>query len=429
MVGLVGNPVGNRNAAIIMIWVFWFFLMIALLVPLGGRAWCMMCPLPAPAEWLSRLAIVRRGRKKMLNLGWRWPKRLNNIWLQNFGFLTVAAFSPIILTRPVATAYLLLGLIILAVIMGLTFIRQAKGGRVFCKYVCPVGGFIGLYSLMGSLEIKVKDPKVCLAHKEKPCVTGSAVGYGCPWYEYPGNMDRNLYCGLCTECVKTCTEGNIVFRTRLMGADLLKNRKMDEAFKSFIMLGSGLMFIAVFFGWWGGLKDAANFIDGGFLGGPVNWTGLALYAGLVWTVSLVILPALHAAAVWAAGHLGGKPALKRQFIDYAYAYVPLGLAAWTAFVVGMLMVNATYILNVISDPFGWGWDLIGTASIMWQPMGTAAIPYIQLGLLLVGLAGSIYVVHRLSREHFQGGALRAMVPIVVLLILVSVAYEYLLVMV
>ena len=60
--GLYGNPIGNQNAAIILIWVFWFFLLIAALVPLGGRAWCLMCPLPAPGEWLSRLAVTRDSR-------------------------------------------------------------------------------------------------------------------------------------------------------------------------------------------------------------------------------------------------------------------------------------------------------------------------------------------------------------------------------
>jgi hypothetical protein len=39
MAGIFGSPVGNQNAAIILVWIFWFFLLIFLLIPLGGRSW------------------------------------------------------------------------------------------------------------------------------------------------------------------------------------------------------------------------------------------------------------------------------------------------------------------------------------------------------------------------------------------------------
>ena len=34
-------------------------LVILLLVPVGGRLWCTMCPIPAPGEWLQRRALVQ----------------------------------------------------------------------------------------------------------------------------------------------------------------------------------------------------------------------------------------------------------------------------------------------------------------------------------------------------------------------------------
>lgn len=54
--------------------------------------------------------------------------------------------------------------------------------------------------------------------------------------------------------------------------------------------------------------------------------------------------------------------LRRLFVDYAYALIPLGLAAWIAFTLGFVLVNGSYALVVLSDPLGWGWDLFGTAS-------------------------------------------------------------------
>jgi plastocyanin len=40
---LWGSPVGNRNIAIIFVWILWWFALKAILVPLGGRIWCLVC--------------------------------------------------------------------------------------------------------------------------------------------------------------------------------------------------------------------------------------------------------------------------------------------------------------------------------------------------------------------------------------------------
>ena len=110
--GLFGTPVGSKNFAIIFTWIVWWALVIVLLVPLTGRLWCAMCPIPAPGEWLQRRGIVTKRRSGLLSLARKWPRKLDNIWLQNFAFLGVAIFSGVILTRPRATgAVLLLSLI------------------------------------------------------------------------------------------------------------------------------------------------------------------------------------------------------------------------------------------------------------------------------------------------------------------------------
>ena len=140
--GLVGTPAGNRNFGIVFVWIVWWALLILLLVPFAGRLWCGICPIPAPGEWLQRRALVQpRPGGKLYTLGKQWPKAFRNIWLQNAGFLGVALFSSIILTTPMATALVLLGFMIVAIGTSLVFER-----RTFCRYLCPVGGFIGLYS-------------------------------------------------------------------------------------------------------------------------------------------------------------------------------------------------------------------------------------------------------------------------------------------
>ncbi|HLB12158.1 MAG TPA: 4Fe-4S binding protein, partial [Dehalococcoidia bacterium] len=154
MTGLFGTPIGNHNLSIIFVWIVWWALLIIVLIPFGGRIWCTMCPIPAPGEWLQRLSFIRRREAPLFTKGKEWPSALRNIWLQNFAFLGVAMFSAIILTLPVATGVLLSLFIGLAVVLSLIYKRRA-----FCRYVCPVGGFIGLYSMVAPVEVRVKNPE------------------------------------------------------------------------------------------------------------------------------------------------------------------------------------------------------------------------------------------------------------------------------
>ena len=455
--GYAGTSVGNANFAIIFVWIVWWALLILLLIPIGGRVWCLMCPLPAPGEWLDRRTFIGKGRERDRKLVTKaWPKQFNNIWLQNISFLAVALFSGIILTRPLATAIVLSAFIVLAIVFSLKY-----GKRVFCRYLCPVGGFIGLYSLVAPLEIRVKDKKVCSQHKEQECIRGSDKGYGCPWMELPWNMRRNAYCGLCTECIKTCPKDNISLNLKPFGSDLLvaKGKGIDESYKAFIMLTCAIVYSVVFQGPWGMIKNWAN----------LQFPGFFAYAGTFLATNLLIVPFLFALAIWfgkglaegkmppasflaspvtnlveiAKKLLGRKsptaaqtaatsedeilPNAKKMFIDLSYVLVPMGLAGWMAFSVSFLFINGAYILNVLSDPFGWGWDIFGTATIKWKPVLTGIMPYIQLLILLVGLAYSISVGYKLIRQYKveNTAAWKALLPVTVFLALVTGIFMWL----
>src|SRR5450756_659809 len=183
----------------------WWALLMLVMVPLAGRFWCAVCPIPAPGEWLQRRALVQsRDGGKLFTLGWKWPRRLNNVWLQNATFIAVALFAKVILTTPLVSALVLLLFGIVAIATSLLYER-----RTFCRYICPVGGFIGLYSQLAPVEVRVKDHALCATHQDKTCYTGNEKGYGCPWLVFPAALDKNTYCGMCTECLKTCSLDNV----------------------------------------------------------------------------------------------------------------------------------------------------------------------------------------------------------------------------
>lgn len=397
MAGLLGTPVGSRNPATVLVWIAWWAALMIVAVPFFGRMWCSICPLPLPGEWLQRGALLRP-HGKVRGLGLRWPRRLLGMWLQNAAFVLVALFSLPVLTQPRLTALLLAGLVLMAVAISLVFER-----RSFCRYLCPVGGFIGLYSQAAPLELRVRDPQVCAAHTTKTCYSGSDAGYGCPWMTLPAGLTSNVACGVCLECLRTCPLDNIALNLRPAGTDLRASSRirLDEAFKSLLLLGSALVYVFVLQGPSSALRAAAATV-----GTPAWFT----YAAGFLLLTLLVLPALLLLMIQIGAHgtRGGMPPME-NLRRFAPSLIPLGLAAWAAFSLGFVLANASYILPAISDPLGLGWDLLGSSNLAWAPIGGSLAPWPLVAILVVGLAWSSRRARAVAEE--LGGGLRLALPV------------------
>ncbi len=208
-VGVLGTAVPGLNFGAAITWYVWFCLVFVMMVVVG-RAWCAMCPFGGFAEWIQRRTLFRR-TQKALGLGLKFPEPLARI-----GFL-IPVGSFLLLTwieeffniagpgNPADTAWMVVGIVSSALLFFLVFER-----RTFCRYICPLTTLIGTVGSMGSVAgFRTKDREVCLACKTKDCMRGGENGFGCPWYTWPGSADSNLSCGLCTECYKSCPEGNV----------------------------------------------------------------------------------------------------------------------------------------------------------------------------------------------------------------------------
>jgi polyferredoxin/heme/copper-type cytochrome/quinol oxidase subunit 2 len=401
---LWGSPVGNRNIAIIFVWILWWFVLKAIIVPLGGRIWCMVCPLPAPSEWLSRKSFtaVRYIKQPFKTLHHRftglqkdWPKLMDNIWLQNILFLALISFGIILITRPIATALLFLIILVMSLLLALIYRR-----RVFCQYLCPVGGFLGTYSMASMTELRAVDFETCEKHKEKSCYAGGPGGWACPWKQYIGTMKRNNYCGLCTECIKSCPKDNVGVFIRPFGSDR-KLKGYDEMFNAIIMLVVAIVFSITMSGPWGVIKDAANVTESRQI------VPFLIYVASIWILALGVFPGIFALVARAAGRLAGSQESKQTFIlRLAYILIPVGIFAWIAFSLPMLMVNYGYIINVLSDPLGLGWNLFGAADYPFNPFYPEWIPLIQGVIMLAGLYFGISRGYLAIKDIVHDAALR-----------------------
>jgi ferredoxin len=380
--GLIGTPVGSHNFSIVFVWIAWWAILILIAVPFFGRGWCAVCPIPLPGEWLQRGAVLEPPDKQPKWLNRRWPKALRNIWLQSISFLLLALFSSVLLTTPSVTGIVLAAMLFAAIGLSTVFERRA-----FCRYLCPIGGFIGLYSQTAPIELRIKEKQVCVTCDGKPCYNGSTIGYGCPWDVFPGGLTKNTYCGLCMECIRTCPHDNIAINLRSFSADLARpSARMDEAFKAFIMLGSAMIYAGVLLGPWGALKDAAYNVGSG------AWF---MYATAFLGIIFVIMPSLFALCV---PRFENFKAFKKRFATLSTSLIPLGLMFWVAFSLSFVLTNATYILASLSDPLGFGWNLFGTADAAWQPLLTSILAPGQTLALVGGLIWSARTAQKASNE-------------------------------
>jgi hypothetical protein len=151
-------------------------------------------------------------------------------------------------------------------------------------------------------------------------------------------------------------------------------------FNVIIMLVVAIVFSVTMSGPWGVIKDAANVTESRQI------VPFLIYVALIWALALVVLPGIFSLVAIAARRFAGIQDSNRTFIlRLAYILIPIGIFAWIAFSLPMLMVNYGYILNVLSDPLGLGWDILGTAAFPFQPFYPESIPVIQGIILLFGL--------------------------------------------
>ncbi len=408
--GLVGNPVGNKNFAIAVVWILWFAA-VEFMILFTARTWCTICPLPALGEWLARRRLYGvHSVRKWFSLNLKWPKSISNMWVGALFFLSMSLLIPWLVTRPVVTSILFILLIGMATVLYVT-----HPPRNFCRSICPAGAYIGHDATVSFYSVRVKDREICNKHKAKECIRGSPTGYGCPWKLYPGGNDENTYCGQCYECLRSCPLDNMTVKLRMIGKDLAHiaakaKNKFDEAWMGFIRFTLGAFYMLVFFGpfsWfrdWGnmGVEFGANLATIGLLKpefeGVVNWFKWAL---VVASIALIIYPAVFYAFSWLSRKVTGESRIstKQLFLAFSYSLVPYIVFIWFTFAVSILLVFWAYPISIFSDPFGWGWNLLGM-KFEWTPIKPDWLVFVQAPFIFLGMAMTINATYNIAREIF-----------------------------
>ena len=399
--GLFGNQNPALNIAPILTWTIWWCGLVVIIM-FAGKAWCYMCPWDAIAFWIEKLRFWKK-TDNGLGLDIPWPRVIQNIALATILFvaLTWIELGFNVTMRPVFTAYLAIAMLVLAIVSAFLFERKS-----FCRYGCLVGRVSGLYALFSGIEVRRKNEAVCKSCKGKECYNGSDAAYGCPTFEFPAQMVTNTYCTQCSECLQSCPYNNMAVNLRPWGEDLKVDGKSrtDEAYMSLLMLAitgfHGLTMTPV----WAiltELLESALYLDriAAFSLGMLTIMGfpIALYAVFVWLSRLF-------AATYDRGLLK-QLSYKDYFVRYAYCLLPIALFYHLAHNLEHLLMEGPKVFALISDPFGWGWNLFGTAGLSIPPLTSLDILWIlQVILVGVGHIYSLWAAQKISSHIFAKGA-------------------------
>jgi len=318
--GLTGPRLGAMNLAGVLPWIHWRGLLVFGLL-IAGNFFCFACPFTLPR------AIARR----WLPQGREWPGWLRNKWLA-VGLIVLFLWSYeafALWDSPWITAWITIGYFLAAFLIEGFF----RGGT-FCKYVCPIGQFNFVQSLMSPLEVRIRSPQICAACTTHECIRGSATVTGCELQLFQPRKQGNLDCTFCLNCVQACPHQNVGILATNSIAELSSDRWRSGVgiFSQRTDLAA-LVLVLVF----GAFANAA-----GMVGPVVDWQSqLSQLFGLsspvvaitvFYLAAIIILPWVAVRSAVALNQLVAPLMVTRRELAtrFAFAFVPLGFSMWLA---------------------------------------------------------------------------------------------------
>lgn len=417
--GLLGPQLAPKNLATVLTWVHYRGVLVAVLL-LAGNFLCMACP----------LILVRDGVRRFVRPRWRWPRRLRSKWLSLglFGFVLFAYELFDLWGSPWWTAWLILAYFVGAVVVDSLFQRAS-----FCKWVCPVGQFNFVASTMSPLEIKVREPAVCGSCETLDCIKGTRdpeqpeviVQRGCELALAQPRKQGNMDCTFCLDCVYACPHDNVGLLARVPGSELWTDPRRSGVGRFSRRRDLGALVVLFTFG---ALLNTFGMVSPvyavqSWLAQALGTTSEGLVLGVLFGLLLVVEPILLLAL---AGHLsrgatGTREPLLPWVNRFVYALIPLGFGIWVAHYAFHILTGLWTFAPIVQSLIRSGapnWSLGGVSAELVHPL--------QIGLLSLGLLGSLLVGYRIADREAPARAARAFAPWAGLFVLLWVAALWLL---
>lgn len=293
-----GPRSATGNPAILLVWGIWWPAMFLSFFWVG-RSWCSICAYAAYGRFVQK--------RKHFNLPFPTFIVKNDAVLVTIAFLTILWAEEIthMRTSPLATGCLMLTMLSLALICAMVFRREG-----WCRYLCPMGGLIGVCSMSSILELR-SNTNVCQTQcKKTECYNGTEENPGCPMFQHLLFVDNNQTCKLCLKCIRNCPNQSVSLNLRLPGREIWLSNQVRAKMSFFVCA----LLAAVI---------------------PVSYLtakGLHLHSGkakILFTFAHFLLPIVIGCILWLPNFLAKKlkGMARERFWRTSYAYVPVALTA------------------------------------------------------------------------------------------------------
>ena len=362
--GALGTQAPIENLAPTMVWILWW-VGIAYVSALLGNVWALINPLAIIFEWAD--ALYRRFNPgDELSLELSYPEKLG-VWP---AFILFFIFAWIELVYP-----------------GSSLPRN-------------IAFYIVAYSMITWTGMVIYGKEVWLSKGEAFSVVFGLLARFAP-----------------TE-VRTTDETSRRLNVRPFGAGLLRDQEASPSMLALVLL---VLSTVTFDGFtatplWSDVVRAVLPVFS-FLGGD-RLIGVE-------TAGLLAFPALFLLVYWGfslamASASGNAVPAQRLAALFVFSLVPIALAYHLAHFLSFLLIQGQLIIPLASDPFGYGWDLLGTAGF--SPniaiVGARFAWITSVISIVAGHVVAVYAAHvvALKRLPNRASALRSQYPMLVLMV-------------
>lgn len=431
--GLWGTQIPERNIATVLTWnLWWTGLIIAIIF--SGSAWCAICPWDNLSTWITNLRTFGRTNSPFrLNL--KVPASIRNLWPATllFVFFSWLELGVGIVSSPYATALIALTIFVMATTTLAIFEKKA-----FCRYMCPVGRTIGVYSQLAPIAIRPIDNSICASCKTLECFHGSDKIAPCPTNIVMGRLSESTYCTSCGNCTQSCPDKNVGWQLRSPSVEAIYDAKphLDESYFMLVVLAlSSIHGFTMLETWENMVFSLAQAI--GDSGRLLTSFSIMLTAGIVVPIAFFALCAKWTQAMLNSPIKKGieqnnkKPLkYKKVFTVFSFVSLPLALTYHIAHNLNHLLRESVDFSQLLSNPLGTGTVPLSMMELHQRHMNTLLAPdviaAIQGCLLIIGFLLAMLVIRHRGFKSFKITS-KQQIPMIVFVVAITGLNTWLLV--
>jgi hypothetical protein len=385
LTGLLGQQVMDDNLAPIFVWVIWW-VGFSFFTAFVGNVWPLVNPWKILFEWAEQLACWV-GVKRGIELNEPYPANWG-VWpalLLYTGFIWAeTVFKGSAIPANVALFALLYSALTWTGMVAFGKETWLQRGEAFSV-------FFGILSKFAPTETRVSNIELC---KECGAICQSA----------------QVGCVDCYECFGRAApeDRQLNVRPWAVGLSFTEEVTLDRMVFVIFVLSS---------------------VAYHSLAETSLWATLFGINRISQTLGLIALPLLFLAVYLGVMKLSqifgfGYVPLRRLAVAYVYSLVPIAIAYQVAHYYTYLLIQGQTLVRLVSDPFGWGWNLFGTAD--YRPNAGFIDPtfvwYSQIALIVAGHVIAIYLAHVAALRLYRNPklAMRSQYPVLGLMVLYTI---------